>query len=288
MLGPNKPAITYALRGGLSIELEIRGSKTDLHSGNFGGAIPNPLQVLCEMIAGLHDTEQRIAIPGFYDRVKCWPDKERDYMAQSGPSDQNILADAKARGDWGEPGFSLYERTTIRPSLTVSGIVGGYQGPGVKAVIPSRAVAKLNFRLVPEQQPDEIEQLVREHLLRSAPRSVEVSVHTHLKANPALINRQNPMMQAAASAYRRGFGAWPVFLRSGGTIPVVNTFKEALRIPTVLMGFALPDDRIHAPNEKFHLPNLFRGIATSMAFLEEVGRMRRRSSLTAGGNADDR
>ncbi len=234
MLGPDRPAITYALRGGLSIELEVRGPKIDLHSGNFGGAVHNPLQALCEMIGKLHDGDRRISIPGFWNRV-C---------------------------------------TTIRPSLSVSGIVGGYQGPGVKAVIPSRAAAKLNFRLVPDQRPDEIERLVRKHLAGIAPSTTDFAVRTFLKANPALIDRTNPAMNAAESAYERGFGASPVFLRSGGTIPVVNIFKEVLGIPTVLMGFALPDDRIHAPNEKFHLPNFYRGIATCIAFLDEMGKMK--------------
>jgi len=274
MLGPDRPAITYALRGGLSIELEVRGPKIDLHSGNFGGAVHNPLQALCEMIGKLHDGDRRISIPGFWNRVRRWPPEERAYMAKAGPADEKILSDARVRSRWGERGFSLYECTTIRPSLSVSGIVGGYQGPGVKAVIPSRAAAKLNFRLVPDQRPDEIERLVRKHLAGIAPSTTDFAVRTFLKANPALIDRTNPAMNAAESAYERGFGASPVFLRSGGTIPVVNIFKEVLGIPTVLMGFALPDDRIHAPNEKFHLPNFYRGIATCIAFLDEMGKMK--------------
>lgn len=271
MLRPDRPALTYALRGGLSMELELRGMKSDLHSGNFGGAIHNPLQALCEMIAQLHDSDGRIAIPNFYDRVRSLPQEERHYMARVGRTDEQILADAKTMAGWGEREFSLYERTTVRPSLSVTGIVGGYQGPGVKAIIPSRAIAKLNFRLVPDQQPDEIERLVRGHVLRIAPQRLDLKIRTLLKANCAVINRKHPAMGAAAMAYRQGFGVAPVFLRSGGTIPVVNTFQEALGIPTVLMGFALPDDRIHAPNEKFYLPNFYRGIQTSIHFLSEIG-----------------
>ena len=271
MLGPDRPALTYALRGGLSMELELRGMKSDLHSGNFGGAIHNPLQALCEMIAQLHDSDGRIAIPNFYDRVRNWPQEERDYMARAGRTDEQILADAQTRAGWGERGFSLYERTTVRPSLSVTGIVGGYQGAGVKAIIPSRAVAKLNFRLVPDQQSAEIEQLVRQHIQRLAPPAMDLKIRTLLKANPALIDRKHPALRAAAKAYRHGFGVAPVFLRSGGSIPVVNTFQEALGLPTVLMGFALPDDRLHGPNEKFHLPNFFRGIETSIRFLSEIG-----------------
>ncbi len=270
MLAANQPALTYALRGGLSLELEVCGQQGDLHSGNFGGAIHNPLQALCELIARLHDADRRIAIPGFYQKVRRWNDAERNFMAANGPSDRQILLDAKAGTGWGESGFSLYERTTIRPSLSVTGITGGYQGPGVKAVIPARATAKLNFRLVPDQDPVEIERLVRQHIARITPPTVRTVVRSLLAARPALIDRRHPAMSAAVRAYEHGFGVAPVFLRSGGSIPIVNHFQELLGAPTVLMGFALPDDRIHAPNEKFHLPNFFRGIHTCIRFLAEV------------------
>lgn len=271
MLAADQPALTYALRGGLSFELEVAGQKGDLHSGNFGGAVHNPLQALCEIVAKLHDADRRIAIPGFYDRVRRWGDAEREFMAANGPGDQQILRDAKAEHGWGERGYSSYERTTIRPSLSVTGVTGGYQGEGVKAVIPSRATAKLNFRLVPDQDPAEIERLFRSHIVRVTPPTVRTTVRSFLAARPALIDRRHPVMRAAARAYEHGFGASPVFLRSGGTIPIVNHFQELLGAPTALMGFALPDDRIHAPNEKFHLPNFYRGIATCIRFLAEVG-----------------
>ena len=275
ILAPDRPAITYAMRGALSLELKVRGQKKDLHSGIFGGAVHNPLQALCEIIAKLHDAKGRVAVPGFYDNVRTWrcerADEERAYMASVGPSDARILQDAQAQKGWGEAGFTLYERTTIRPALTVNGILGGYQGTGVKAVIPSRAVAKLNFRLVPNQDPREIDKLFRQYIARITPPTVQATVHTSLVANPALMSRNHPAMRAAAVAYRKGFGRAPVFLRSVGTIPVVNLFQEILGIPTVLMGFALPDDRMHAPNEKFHLPNFFNGIKTSIWFLSEVG-----------------
>jgi len=192
-------------------------------------------------------------------------------MASVGPSDAQILRDAQAEKGWGEVGFTLYERTTIRPALTINGIVGGYGGAGVKAIIPSCAIAKLNFRLVPNQDPREIDKLFRQYIARITPPTVIAAVHTCLVANPALINRNHPAIRAAAVAYRKGFGSRPVFLRSGGTIPVVNLFQEILGIPTVLMGFALPDDRMHAPNERFYLPNFFNGIKTSIEFLSEIG-----------------
>ena len=270
----NRPAIIYGLRGGLSVELEAQGQRRELHSGVFGGAIYNPLQALCEMIARLHDGEGRVRIPGFYDRVRQWDARERAYMREVGPSDARILRDAGATKAWGERGYSLYERTTIRPALTVSGVVGGYQGPGVKAAIPTRAVAKLNFRLAPDQDPREIDQLFREYVARIAPTGVRTRVRTLMRAEPALIDRANPALIAAGRAYRRAFGGPTVFLRNGGTIPVVNLLQKMLEIPVVLMGFGLPDDRIHAPNEKFHLPNFHKGIETSIRFLAEMSAQR--------------
>ena len=275
MLGRDQPVITESLRGALSLELDVRGPDNDLHSGNFGGAIHNPLQALCEILAKLHTTTGRVAVPGFYDRVRDWGERERAYMREAGPSDAEILADASTRRGWGEAGYSLYERTTIRPALTVNGLTGGYQGKGVKAVIPARASAKINIRLAPDQDPQEIDRRFRVHIAKIAPATVRVAVRTDLSAKPAVLDREHPAMRAAARAYRRGFGVTPSFLRSGGTIPIVNLLQDQLGIPTVLMGFALPDDQLHGPNEKMHLPTFFRGIATSMAFLEEIARSSR-------------
>jgi acetylornithine deacetylase/succinyl-diaminopimelate desuccinylase-like protein len=272
ILAPDRPAITYALRGALSLGVEVSGPKRDLHSGIFGGTAHNPLQALCELIAKLHDTRGRIAVPGFYDRVCSWSAAEQRYMASAGLSDEQILHDAGATRGWGEIDYSLYERATIRPSLAVTGITGGYQGAGPKSVIPALATAKLNFRLVPDQDPAEIERLVRRHIAAITPPTVRSRATSQLAARPALVDRRHPAMKAAATAYERGFGVRPVFLRSGGTIPVVNMLQEQLGIPTVLMGFALPDDRPHGPNEKLHLPTFFKGINTSIAFLDEIGK----------------
>jgi acetylornithine deacetylase/succinyl-diaminopimelate desuccinylase-like protein len=272
MLGPGRPALTYSLRGALGMELTVHGPARDLHSGNFGGAIHNPLQALSELLSRLHDRQGRVTVPGFYERVRRWPSAERTEMARTGPRDAEVLRDAGARRGWGERGFSLYERTTIRPALTINGIQGGYRGSGGKAVIPARASAKISIRLVPDQDPRHIDRQVREHLRALVPPTVRCEIATQMMARPALVDRRHPVMLAAALAYRRGFGAQPVFVRSGGTIPVVNTFQRLLGIPTVLMGFALPDDRIHAPNEKFHLPNFHSGIRTSLEFLAGVAR----------------
>jgi acetylornithine deacetylase/succinyl-diaminopimelate desuccinylase-like protein len=288
--GPDRPAITYALRGGLSIELEARGPKWELHSGVFGGAVYNPLQAACDMVARLQDREGRISIPGFYDRVREWDARERAYMRDVGPSDAQILRDAGATMGWGESGYSLYERTTIRPALMLTGIVGGYQGSGVKAAIPTHAVAKLNFRLAPDQDPDEIDRLFREYVAQIAPLGVQTRVRTLMRAKPALVDRTHPAIVVAARAYQQAFGAPAVFLRNGGTIPVVNLIQDALKIPVVLMGFGLPDDRIHGPNEKIHLPNFFKGVETSIRFLAQMGTLRaasrgRGSSRLGSGKA---
>jgi acetylornithine deacetylase/succinyl-diaminopimelate desuccinylase-like protein len=271
MLAPDRPALNYSERGALYLELELRGPEQDLHSGNFGGAVHNPLQALCETVAALHDADGRIAIPGFYASVRRWGRDERARMARSGPSDRQIRHDARVKEGWGEDGHTLYERLTIRPALTVNGITGGYQGPGGKGVIPARALAKLSFRLVPDQDPRDIDRLFRAHIARIVPSTMRATVRTLSGAKPALVDPKHPAMAAAALAYRKGFGAPPVLLRSGGTIPILNTFQEMLGIPTVLMGFALPDDRIHAPNEKFHLPNFYNGIATCIWFLAAIG-----------------
>jgi acetylornithine deacetylase/succinyl-diaminopimelate desuccinylase-like protein len=272
MLGPTRPSLTYSVRGQLGLEIEVHGPHHDLHSGNFGGAVHDPLQALCEMIAQLHDKNGRVAIPGLYDRVRRWSNNELDYMRRTGPPDRQILRDAETEAGWGERGYSLYERVTVRPSLTINGISGGYEGVGGKAIIPSHALAKLSFRLVPDQDPREIEILFRRHIARITPPTVKSIVRANQLAKPAVIDRRHPALHAAAVAYRKAFGAMPVFLRSGGSIPVVSTFQRVLAIPTVLMGFALPDDRIHAPNEKFHLPNFYKGIETNIRFLCEISR----------------
>jgi acetylornithine deacetylase/succinyl-diaminopimelate desuccinylase-like protein len=273
MLGPGRPALGYSQRGNLRLELEVYGPKQDLHSGNFGGAVHNPLQALCEIIASLHDAEGRVTVPGFYEKVREWSAEEREYMERTGPKDSEILRDAGVAQAWGEPGYSLYERVTIRPALTLNGISGGYQGAGIKTVIPARALGKISLRLVPDQDPPEIAQLLHEHIERVAPATVSVRVRTLGASNPALVNRNYPALRAAAFAYEKGFGARPVFLRSGGSVPAASIFQKTLGIPTVLMGFALPDDHVHAPNEKFHLPNFYRGIETSIWYLAAAAKL---------------
>src|SRR5258705_6735809 len=271
MLGKDRPAITYAMRGALSLDLEVTGPEVDVHDGLFGGIVHNPLKGLCDIVAGLQTSGGRITIPGFYDRVREVDVAERTYMASNGPSDEHLLKSIGPSSAWGERSYSLYERTTIRPSLSISGITGGYQGPGPKAIIPARALAKLNIRLVPDQDPIEIEELFRKHIARLTPFTLRASIRSQLAAKPVLVDRAHPLVKAAATACRKGFGATPLFVRSGGTNPAVTAFHDILGLPTALVGFGLPDDRIHGPNEKFHLPNFHKGIATSICFLHEVG-----------------
>jgi acetylornithine deacetylase/succinyl-diaminopimelate desuccinylase-like protein len=272
MLGRGRPALTESLRGALSVELECRGQRQDLHSGNFGGAIHNPLQALCEIVARLHDAHGAIAIPRFYERVRMPTRAQRAYMARVGPSDEQILRDAGAAVGWGERGFSLYERIAVRPALSVNGVVGGYAGTGVKAVIPARATAKLNFRLVPDQDPAEIDALLRGFVARIAPPAVGVGVRTLFRAQPFVMRRDDRAVRAARAALYKGFGVLPSFVRSGGTIPVAHLLQEELGIPTVLMGLASPDDGMHAPNERFCLKTFFRGVEASIHFLAALGR----------------
>lgn len=281
MVGRDRPAITYALRGALSLELEVMGPETDLHDGHFGGMIHNPLKGLCDIVDGLQNSGGRITVPGFYDRVREVSTEERAYMASQGPTDEQLLKNALTPRAWGERGYTFYERTTIRPALTISGIAGGYQGPGPKSIIPARAVAKLNFRLVPEQDPLEIEQLIRRQIVRLTPFTLNSRTKLQLAAKPVLVDRHHQAIKAAATACNKGFGATPVFVRSGGTIPAVGAFHHLLGLPTALIAFGLPDDRIHAPNEKFYLPNFQKGIATSIWFLSEAGTMQTGEALSS-------
>jgi acetylornithine deacetylase/succinyl-diaminopimelate desuccinylase-like protein len=271
MRARDRPSITYALRGALTVELEMSGPPRELHSGQFGGAIRNPLQELCEVVSGLSGRDGRILIPGFYDRVRTWSATERDSMRRAGPTDAEILHDAGAAHGLAEPGYTLYEQTTLRPSMTITGIAGGYAGPGVKGAIPARALAKLGFRLVPNQDPHEVEALLRRHAGRLAP---EMRVRALSHARPVFVDPGRPALRAAAAACRRSFGTEPAFLRSGGTIPIVSLLEELLDVPTVMLGFALAEDGMHAPNERFLLLNLVRGIQTLIRFLDELARVR--------------
>jgi acetylornithine deacetylase/succinyl-diaminopimelate desuccinylase-like protein len=261
ILAPDRPLIGYGVRGMAYMEVEVRGPQVDLHSGGFGGVVDNPFNVLVRMLAQLQDGETgRVLIPGFYDRVRPIDDEERALLAQVPFDEAEVRRLTGVPATAGEEGHSLVERRGVRPTLDIHGLPGGFTGPGKKTVIPARAAAKVSMRLVPDQDPEEIAELFAKHVRSLAPRTVEVEVRTLGTARPAFEDPQAPAVQAAARAYERGFGAPPVYVRGGGSLPIVAEFQDTLGATVVLMGLGLPDDQAHAPNEKFHLPNFYRGI----------------------------
>jgi acetylornithine deacetylase/succinyl-diaminopimelate desuccinylase-like protein len=271
ILGKGQPSLVYALRGLAHVEVEVTGPDHDLHSGTYGGAVHNPLNALCAMIAQLQAEDGHITIPGFYDKVRPLDPEERAELAKVPFERKAWLEEAGVKTDWGEPAYTILERTTARPTLDVHGIWGGYIEPGGKTVIPSKAFAKISMRLVPDQEPAEIIQLISTHLSAIAPPAVSVEVQILGCGDAAIVRRDSPAMQAACQAYAQAFGQEPVFTREGGSIPVVATFQEILGIDTILMGFGLADDRLHSPNEKFHLPNFYKGIETVLRFMDLYG-----------------
>ena len=271
MAGRGRPAVTVGLRGLLTAEVEVCGPRADLHAGTFGGAVHNPAQALADLVAGLHHPDGRVAITGFYDRVRPWSRAERALLAAAAPADDAVRRQAGVLRGWGEPGWSLHERTTLRPAVTVNGITGGYGGPGSKSVIPARATAKLGIRLVADQRPAEVADLLRKHLTRTTPATVRATLRTGIRVPPAVCDSPSPALADVGRACRRGFGARPVPLFSGGTIPAAGLLQSCLRVPVILLGLALPDDGAHAPNERFHLPTLWSGIDTLVWLLAELG-----------------
>jgi acetylornithine deacetylase/succinyl-diaminopimelate desuccinylase-like protein len=265
------PSIVYALRGLAYVEVEVTGPGHDLHSGIYGGAVHNPITALCAMIARLQDENGHIAIPGFYDAVRELSAEERAELARVPFQRQEWLREAGVQRDWGEPTYTIVERTTARPTLDVNGIWGGYIQAGAKTVLPSKAFAKISMRLVPDQKPAEITRLIRDYLIELAPPTVDVRVRELHGGEGAIVRRDSPAMKAAFQAYAKAFGTEPVFVREGGSIPVVATFQDVLGIETILMGFGLPDDRLHSPNEKLHLPNFYKGIETVIHFMKFLG-----------------
>ena len=270
ILGKDLPTIVYALRGMAYVEVEVTGPAGDLHSGIYGGAVHNPINALCAMIAKLQDENGRILIPGFYDKVRDLEPEERAELAKV-PFDREVwLAEAGVTRDWGEPTYTIIERTTARPTLDVNGIWGGYIQPGAKTVLPSKAFAKISMRLVPDQNHEEISCLIADYFQMIAPPTVTVEVRDLHGGEGAMVRRDSPAMDAAFRAYTAAFGREPIFMREGGSIPVVATFQKVLGIDPILMGFGLPDDNLHAPNEKLSVSNFHRGVQTSLHFLTHL------------------
>lgn len=269
-LAPDVPAITYGLKGLVYLELIVRGPAKDLHSGSYGGAVANPANVLTRMIAACQDPFGRVAIPGFYDAVLPLEEREREEFRKLPFKDEDFVAETGVPRTFGEEGYTTLERKWARPTFDVNGLVSGFTGEGAKTVIPSVARAKFSMRLVPDQDPETIAELAKEFLQSIAPSTVEIEILDHHGAKPVLVSRDGPAVQAAIRAIRRGFGREPVFIREGGSIPVVNTFQEALGVESLLIGLGLPDDNAHSPNEKFRIVDYYRGMATIAAFFEEL------------------
>ena len=266
MFADGIPSITYGLRGLIGVEFALHGAKTDLHSGMYGGTVANPAQALCEMIARLHDAKGRVTVPGFYDAVLPLTETERHMWRTLPHDDAQFAADLGVKELFGEAGFSTLERKWARPTLEVNGLTSGYQGTGGKTVLPNRASVKITCRLVPNQDAEKIGDALVAHLKSLVPPGVTFELIARGTGAPAAITPiDSPAMAAASEAMELAFGKRPVFQREGGSIPVVAWFKQSLGIDTVLLGFGLPDDRIHAPNEKINLRYYYGGIKACAA-----------------------
>jgi len=266
------PSICYSLRGLVYFQIDLRGTKSDLHSGVFGGAVANPNMVLAQILAQMKDRGGRIKIPGFYDDVVALTDEERTAWTKLPFNEKQYRKDLGAPKLFGESGYTTLERVWGRPTFEVNGLLGGFTGEGAKTVIPAVSMAKVSMRLVPNQHPDKIAKLFEEYVKKVAPKTVELKVTRMHGGKPWLTAYDNPYVQAAGRAIEQGFGKSPVFCREGGSIPVVSTFQEELGLPSVLFGVGLPDENAHAPNERLDLSNFHNGIVASAILYGEIAK----------------
>jgi acetylornithine deacetylase/succinyl-diaminopimelate desuccinylase-like protein len=271
MIARGAPGITHGLRGLIYFQLDIEGTKSDLHSGSFGGAVINPAFALAQILAVLKDRNGRITIPGFYDDVRKLPAEERRALARLPFSEKKFQKDICAPALFGEKGFTTLERLWARPTLEINGLYSGFIGEGAKTVLPGRAMAKVSMRLVPNQDPAKIARLFTRHVKRICPKTVRLTVkEISGRGTPWLAPTDHPATQAMVRAIQKGFGKRPVFTRTGGTIPVVATFTRLLKVPSLLMGIGLPDENAHAPNEKLDLDNLHHGMLSAAHLWNEL------------------
>jgi acetylornithine deacetylase/succinyl-diaminopimelate desuccinylase-like protein len=273
MLANDAPSITTGLRGLSYVEIEVTGPNRDLHSGLYGGCVANPINILTQMIASLHDENMRITIPGFYDKVIELSAEDRAEMAKAPFSEKAYCEALEINSTHGEKGYSTMERGSIRPTLDVNGIWGGYTGEGAKTVIASKAFAKISMRLVPDQDPDEITHLFQTHFEKIAPPSVRVKVTPHHGGQPVVTPTDSAAYAAASRAYETTFGKKPIPVRSGGSIPIIAMFEQELGLKTILMGFGLDSDAIHSPNEHYGLFNFYKGIETIPYFFKNFSQI---------------
>ncbi|MBQ7568542.1 dipeptidase [bacterium] len=273
LYAPGVPAVLYGLRGLAYIEVEFKGGDTDMHSGMFGGAVPNPANELCKVIAQLKDDKGRITIPGFYDKVRPLTQGERDAWAKLPFDEEEFRKSVGAPQLCGEEGFTTTERRWARPTLDVNGFCSGFTGEGAKTVLPAKAMAKISCRLVPDQDHEEIAKMMEAEIRRLAPPTVEVKVSFHHGGPAWMNNPDHPINEAARKAYRRAWHAEPVLMREGGSIAIVSDFCNTLHIPAILMGVGLDTDNIHAPNEHLTLSDFHAGIAASAFLAEELAEL---------------
>jgi acetylornithine deacetylase/succinyl-diaminopimelate desuccinylase-like protein len=270
----DEPAITHSLRGMTYLEIEVQGPRDDLHSGFFGGATHNPALALVEILAKLYNPDNTVAAPGFYDDVVPLTQAERDMIAKTAITDDQFKAATGVPAVWGDQRFTIKERVSARPTLDINGMWSGYSGPGPKTIIPASAGAKVSSRLVGNQDPNKIFEVLKRHIESVAPPTVKVDVRLLTTGLPALIPFDLPEMQAAARAYERGWGHEPVFTRGGGSIPIVADIRELLKAPVVMMGYGLDSDGLHSPNENYTIEMFYRGIETAIVYLEELAQLR--------------
>jgi acetylornithine deacetylase/succinyl-diaminopimelate desuccinylase-like protein len=272
LFAPDLPTLCVGLRGLVYTEIEAVGAKTDLHSGMYGGAAPNPLFALIEIISKLKDSKGKVLIPGFYSKVKA-PSKDELKAWKRLPFNEEHYRKTEVGSKvlTGEPGYSVLYRTWARPTLEVHGMPGGFTAPGAKTVIPAKASAKVSMRMVPNQDPDDILKRYTAFVKKHTPKGIDIKIKVHSKGPACVVGTDNVYIKAGTEALHDTFKKDTVFIRSGGSIPIVTDFQDVLKIPSVMMGFGLPDDNLHAPNEKFHIPNFHRGIETICLFFEKLG-----------------
>lgn len=271
MVALDMPTITYGLRGLAYFELRVSGPAHDLHSGMFGGSVHNPAQALCELIAGMHDRDGRITLPGFYDRVRPLDQAERRELARLPINDSFYLEQTGAPVLYGEADYTTVERVGGRPTLEVNGLLSGFTGEGTKTVLPAHAMAKISMRLVPDQDPYEVERQLRRYLEEYAPGTIRWELLLHSASPASISNIHLPAVTALAQALEDTWGKPPIYKREGGSVPVVAQMQSILGIESVITGFGLPDDNLHAPNEKLHLPTYFKGIEVFIRYLDLLG-----------------
>ena len=274
---PGQPAITYGLRGLATFELSIRGPRQDLHSGSFGGAVMNPAIALCKLVSALVDDQGRIQLDGFYDAVRPLSDQERGEFAALPHDDAQFASALGVPEVVGEAGYTTLERKWARPTFDVNGLTSGHQGAGVKTIIPAVATAKLSFRLVPDQEPQQVAQSLQRFIDQHCPPGVTARLSLD-HAGPGMVSGlDSPYMQAARTAIAAAFGTQPVMIREGGSIPIVQQFQQTLGVPCLLLGWGLNDDNAHSPNEKFCLRDYHRGIKASAHLWHELGKLKPQS-----------